>query len=84
MKNKILIELIVPELDRTFDIYIPANKKVGNILELLNKSLKEISNGDYINNNSKSIYNRDTNELYQMDVIIRNTNIRNGTSLVIV
>ena len=41
MKNKILIELIVPEIDEKYNIYIPINKKVGNVIVLLEKAVKD-------------------------------------------
>ena len=84
MKNKVLVELIVPDLDEKYDIYIPINRKVGNIIVLLNKALKELSKGVYINSSAISIYNRITGEQYKMDVLVRETDIRNGASLVII
>ena len=84
MKNKVLVELIVPDLDEKYDIYIPINRKVGNIIVLLNKALKELSKGVYINSKTISIYNRITGEQYKMDVLVRETDIRNGASLVII
>ena len=83
MKNKVLIELIVPEIDEKYDLYIPINKKVGNIIVLLNKVLKDMTNGVYIASNANSIYNSITGEKYHMDVLVRETNIRNGSILVI-
>ena len=32
MKNKVLIELIVPEIDEKYNLYIPINKRIGNII----------------------------------------------------
>lgn len=83
MKNKVLVELIVPELDEKFDLYIPINKKVGNIIVLLNRALKEMSNGVYINSNKSCIYSQSTGEKYPMDVLVRETNIRNASCLII-
>ena len=37
MKNKVLVELVVPTIESTFDIYLPINKRIGNIITLLNK-----------------------------------------------
>ena len=45
--NKILIKLIVPELDKTYDLFIPISKKVGNIIKLVNKGLEELNNDVY-------------------------------------
>lgn len=47
MKNKILVEVVVPDIDEVYNIYIPINKKIGNIIVLLNKAIKELTNGIY-------------------------------------
>ena len=39
MKNKVLVELVVPVLEENYDVYLPINKKIGNIIELLNRAL---------------------------------------------
>lgn len=84
MKNKILIELIVPEMDEKYNLYIPINKKVGNVVVLLDKAIKELTNGIYIGSNKTALYNRDTGERYAINTLVRETNIRNGTSLILI
>lgn len=83
MKNKILVELIVPEIEESYDIYIPINKKIGSIINLLSKAIFELSDGEYVNNNKSFIYNSDTGEKYDINVIVKDTNIRNGTKIVL-
>lgn len=81
MNNKVLVELILPELDRKFDVYLPINKKIGNIIILLNKAIHEIDNNHIKSNNA--LYNRETGERYKIDTLLYATNIRNGTVLVL-
>ena len=83
MKNKILIELIVPEIEKTYNVYIPINRRIGNVISLLNKSVYELSNGVYKENNKAGLYNRDTGTKYNINYLVRATDIRNGTSLVL-
>lgn len=83
MKNKVLIELVVPELDRNFMLFIPINKKIGNIIVLLNKSITELSNGLYIGDSKTALYNKESGEKYSINELVRNTNIRNGTVLIL-
>ena len=83
MKNKILVELIVPEIEESYDIYIPINKKIGSIINLLSKAIFELSDGEYVNNNHSFLYNSDTGEKYDINVIVKDTNIRNGTKIVL-
>lgn len=84
MKNKLLIELIVPEIDQKFNLFIPINKKIGNVIVLLNKSVSELTNGLYIGSSTTSLYNRQTGNKYNIDDLVRNTDIRNGVSLVLI
>ena len=83
MKNKLLVELIVPQIDQKYNLYIPINKKVGNIIVLLNKAISDLTNGVYVGTNKTFLYNRDTGNKYDINQIVINTDIRNGTSLVL-
>lgn len=84
MKNKVLVELIVPEIDASYDIYIPISKKVGSVIKLLNKAVFEISDGAYIGGEKNFIYNRDTGTKYDINQIIKNTDIRNGSKIILI
>lgn len=83
MKNKILIELIVPEIERTYNVYIPINRRIGNVISLLNKSVYELSDGVYKENSKTGLYNRDTGIKYDVNYLVRTTDIRNGTTLIL-
>lgn len=81
MKNKVLVELVVPSLDEIYDIYIPINKRVGHIIEFIDKSLVDITNGIYVMGN-KFLYNSN-GEKYDFNMLIRDTDIRNGSRIVL-
>lgn len=83
MKNKVLIELIVPDIEKKYDVYIPISKKIGNIIVLLNKAVSDLNNGLYQGNNLTSLYNRSTGQRYAIDDLVKNTDIRNGTTLIL-
>ena len=38
MKNKILVEVEVPMIEKTYDLYIPVNKRVGTIKRLMEET----------------------------------------------
>ena len=84
MDNKVLVSLSVPEVGKTYDLYLPVNRKIGNIILLLNKAVNELTNGDYPIANNNGLFNADTKELYSVDVLLLNTNIRNGTRLILI
>ena len=82
MKNKVLIELIVPTIESKYDVYIPINKKIGNIAILLAKAVSDLSLGDYEENGKNALYNGETGEKYPVDELVRNTNIRNSSKVI--
>lgn len=83
MKNKVLVSLSVPEIDKKYDIYLPINKKIGNIIILLNKAISELTEGEFVLSEENDLYNVYTKQKYDPDTLLANTNIRNGTELVL-
>ena len=83
MNNKVLVNINVPEIDKNFDVYLPINKKIGNIIIRLNKLINELTDGEFTLSKDNRLYNLTTKELYTSDILLANTNIRNGTLLVL-
>lgn len=83
MNNKVIVKIIVPKLEMTFDVFIPVSKKISTVCYLLTKSISELTNGEYIINDYINIYNKETKEMYQFDQIVKDTNIRNGSELIL-
>lgn len=83
MKNKILVELLVPDIEKRYNIFLPINKTIGNVIILLSKSLEELNNNPNINFDTACLYNSETCLTYKPDQIIRESNIRNGSVLIL-
>ena len=45
--NKILIEIYLPTFEKRYDVFIPINKRVGTIKQLIEKLLIEMSDITY-------------------------------------
>ena len=83
MNNKILVELVVPVLEESYDVFIPVNKKIGNIIVLLTKVVSELSLGYFQGSDSNCLYNGTTGDVYPMDLLVRNSDIRNGSKIIL-
>lgn len=82
MDYKILIKLFLPEMEQNYEMYIPANRTVGQVIELMNKVVNDITLNVYPIKEGLQLMNRRNNILCNYNDIVRNTNIRNGTELV--
>jgi hypothetical protein len=80
--NKVLVKLYVPTIEKKFDVWIPLNKRVCNVIMLCVKAVNEFSRGYYKPDKLPIIYDRETAEPYDVNLIVRDTTIRNGTELI--
>ena len=84
MKNKILIELDIPLIERNYDLYIPINKKIGTIKSLIEDELVELTEGAYVANESTNLYSKDTGQIYEVNKTVRDTDLKNGSRIILI
>lgn len=83
MDYKVLINLFVPEIEREFEIYIPVNRSVYHVSKLLNALISEMMFGNFPIKERIHLYNRRSGVEYKDEELVRYTDIRNGTQLVL-
>lgn len=83
MEYKVLVSINVPSLETKFDVYIPVNRKVYNVINMFKTSLYELSLGSFDMQNDYILYNALTGAVYDMNILIRDTDIRNGSSIIL-
>ena len=84
MQNKVLIKLIVPEIDADFDIFIPVNEVIWKVKKLVLKSIVDLTN-IYLSDNVEYIFiNKDNCKIYSNNEIVINTDIRNGSEIILI
>ena len=81
MNNKVLIKLIVPSLDKAYDLFIPVNETIYKIKKLILESLNDIDTN--MLNVSYVLINKINSRVYNNKEIVINTDIRNATELML-
>ena len=82
IENKVLVSLIVPVLERRYDVYFPVNRKVHNVIKMLKSSLFDLSNGSFNQEENYVLYNKENGVAYDMNMLVRDTDIRNGSMII--
>ena len=83
MNNKVLVKVYVPTLNNSYDIFIPVNELIWKANKLIVKSISDL-NQNALDIKEKYIFvNKITCQIYASNDIIRDTDIRNGTELVL-
>jgi len=83
-KNKILIELEIPLIEKKYDLFIPINKKVGTIKSLIEKSLVELTDNAYTPKEDTNFYSKETGEIYDVNKTVRDTDLKNGSRILLI
>ncbi len=81
--NKILVEVCVPTIERKYDVLLPVNRKIHQIIYLLVKAINELYGGCYMPTTMPILYDKLTAKVYDVNASLIDTDIRNGTELIL-
>lgn len=81
--NKMLVILSIPLLEKEYDVYIPINKKIGTIKKIIVNSIFEHTDAKVIDVGSLKLYDRDSSILYDNDILVKDSGIKNGSRLLL-
>ena len=84
MENKVLVKIIVSELDVSYDVFIPVNEIIWKIKKLLVKSLSDVMGGVLDPQQDYLLINKDNGTIYNNNDLVIDTDIRNTTELLFI
>lgn len=82
--NKILINFIIPSIDRDFDLEVPINIGVNTLIDLLQKSVKELTNNAFIIKDNVKLYDKNTGDLINKNNIVKDSGMTNGSCIMLI
>ncbi len=82
--NKILVELDIPLIEKSYDLYIPINKTIGTVKKLIEQALVEITEGAYIIKQDTNFYSKETGQIYDVNQKVRETDLKNGSRIILI
>ena len=84
MNNKILVELQIPLIEKQFDLFIPINKKIGTIKNLVEQALVELTDSAYTQKIESNFYSKETGDIYDVNKTVRDTDLKNGSRIILI
>ena len=75
MNFRVYTILEIPILEKEYELLIPIDRRIHNIITILVRNIPELSRNYYMNN-KPNLYNKATGEKYDMNQIIKNSNIK--------
>ena len=83
MNNKLLVTVIVPLLEERYEIFIPINKPISKVIQLIEKALKEMTNGYYPNKENSVIIDAESGSVYDVNITVKESRIMNGSKIIL-
>ena len=83
MNNKVLVNVYFVKLDQSFDIYVPIYEKIGQIVELVSKTIINLSDSNFNYDQGYCIMDGITGQFYDINKAVKETQMRNGHKLLI-
>lgn len=83
MNGKVYIVVSVPMIEQNFDLYIPTTKKVGTVKNLILKMIEEESEQNFIADQTKSLYDKESGERINEEEYVKDSVIKNGSKLIL-
>lgn len=82
--NKVLVKIYVPILEEIYDVWIPSQQKIYNVICLLVKAINELNDETYGLVDMPMLYDKFTAEPFDLNLTIKNSTIRSGTELILI
>lgn len=82
--EKVLVEVFVPILNHSYDIFIPLRSPMHEVLELIKKAVSEMSDGRFVANENTAICHREDGTIININLSVYELEIRNGSKLMLI
>ena len=82
--NKVLVEIILPAADKSFDVYIPLESQMSEVLTLVSAVLSDLSDGKYKAKDDAVLCDATSGIIYNINMAIAELGIKNGSKLMLI
>ena len=81
--DKILITIYVLSLEEEFDVFIPINVKLKEVIDTIQQTIKELSEENYEINPNPILYNDLDGKLININNIVKFSGLKNGNRIML-
>lgn len=80
--NKVLVKIYVLRLDQEYELFLPPNKKISDILCMIIKSLSDLTNV-FPQHYQHLLFDKDSGKIIDSNVSLVDAGIDNGKKLIL-
>lgn len=81
--DKVEIEVYVPTINRTYNIFVPLQSRLYEVMNLIAKAVSELSNGLFVASKDSILCSRLDGSAYNLNKTVREAGIENGAKIML-
>jgi len=82
--NKLLIKVLVPKLETSYEIFVPINKKMHRIRKQIIQAINELNDNALGIDDDILLYDKLTGEAFNLNAMVKDSGLKNGSELILV
>lgn len=82
--DKALVEITVPASGMKFDVFIPLESRMSEVLKLVSATISDLTEGKYKATNDAVLCDAQTGIIYNINMEIAELGIKNGSHLLLI
>lgn len=83
MDFRVYVVIYAPLLEKKYEVLLPIDRRINDVVSLLKKTIPDLSK-NYYEKNTPQLYNKISGDVYDLNTIIKDSNIRTGTRLLLI
>ena len=82
--DKILVEVYVPALGDSWDMFIPQELKMYKVLEMMKKAVSDLSEGRFRADENTAVCYREDGTILNINLSVRELELKNASKLMLI
>ncbi len=82
--NKYLVDIYLPSISHHYNVYLPCNKNLGEVIGLLIKILESLSGNSFKGTLHSVLIDAESGHIYNTDLTVSDAGIRNASKLIFI
>lgn len=83
MYFRVYVIIDIPIINKKYELFVPSDRRIYELVKTLKNNIPELSK-NYYEYNVPNLYNKTTGLLYDMNQIVKDSDIKMGTRLVLI
>jgi hypothetical protein len=82
--NKVLVEIFLPAANMSFDVYLPLESPMSEVLVLVSSLMNDLSDGKYKATGNEVLCDAASGIIYNINMAVAELGIKNGSRLMLI